>query len=63
LWNIDLIKVQQYYEKQVSLRGGNIRKEEVKRRKSRWIWLMNSVYKNEYRIFKLVETSIRRWLR
>jgi hypothetical protein len=28
----------------------------------RWIWLMYFLYKNEYRIFKLVETTIRRGL-
>jgi hypothetical protein len=34
-----------------------------KQRKLRSMWLMYSVYKNEYRIFKLVETTIRRGLK
>jgi hypothetical protein len=30
MWNIDLIQIQQYYEKQVTLRGGHIREGRVK---------------------------------
>jgi hypothetical protein len=57
-------KYKQYYEKQVTLRGGHIREREGKRRKlRRLIWLMYSLYKNEYRIFKPVEITIRRGLR
>jgi hypothetical protein len=35
MWNIDLIQIQQYSEKQVTLRGGHIREREDKRRKIR----------------------------
>jgi hypothetical protein len=35
MWNIDLIEIQQYYEKQVMLREGCIREREGKRRKLR----------------------------
>jgi hypothetical protein len=35
MWNIDPIKIQQYYEKQVMLRGGHIQEGEGKRRVSR----------------------------
>jgi hypothetical protein len=34
-WNIDLIQIHQYYEKQVMLRGGYIPKGEGRRRKLR----------------------------
>jgi hypothetical protein len=64
MWNTDPIQMQQYHEKQVTLRGGHIREREGKRRKlRRLIWLMYSLYKNEYRIFKPVEITIRRGLR
>jgi hypothetical protein len=33
MWNTDLIQIQQYYEKQVMLRGGHIQEREGKRRK------------------------------
>jgi hypothetical protein len=33
MWNIDLIQIQQHYEKQVMLRGGCIQEREDKRRK------------------------------
>jgi hypothetical protein len=33
MWNIDLIQTQQYYEKQVTLRGGHTGEGEGKRRK------------------------------
>jgi hypothetical protein len=36
MWNIDLKQIQQYYEKQVTLRGGYIQEREGKRRKLRW---------------------------
>jgi hypothetical protein len=36
MWNIDLIQIQQYYEKQVTLRGGHILEKKDKRRKLRW---------------------------
>jgi hypothetical protein len=42
--------------------GGHIQEGEGKRRKLRWIWLLYSLYKNEYRIFKLAETTIRKGL-
>jgi hypothetical protein len=32
MWNIDLIEIQQYYEKQVMLWGGHIQEGEGKRR-------------------------------
>jgi hypothetical protein len=32
LWNIDLIQMQQYYEKQVTLRGGHAQRRRVKER-------------------------------
>jgi hypothetical protein len=32
MWNIDLIQIQQYYEKQVTLRGGHAQEREGKRR-------------------------------
>jgi hypothetical protein len=35
MWNIDLIQIQQYYEKQVTLRGGLIWERKGKRRKLR----------------------------
>jgi hypothetical protein len=35
MWNIDLIQIQQYYEKQIILRGGHIQEEEGKRRRLR----------------------------
>jgi hypothetical protein len=35
MWNIDLIQIQQYYEKWVTLRGGHIREGEGERRKLR----------------------------
>jgi hypothetical protein len=61
MWNTDLIQIQQYHEKQVLLRGGHLWEEESKRRKlRRWIWLMYFLYKNEYRIFKPVETGVER---
>jgi hypothetical protein len=57
-------KYKQYYEKQVILRGRCIQEREGKRRKlRRWIWLMYFLCKNEYRIFKPVEITIRRQLR
>jgi hypothetical protein len=55
--NIDLIQRQQCYEKQVTLRGGHIRERKGKRRKLRCIY---TLYRNEYRIFKPVEITIRR---
>jgi hypothetical protein len=33
MWNIDLKQIQQYYEKQVMLKGGHIGDGEGKRRK------------------------------
>jgi hypothetical protein len=46
------------------VRGGQKREREGKRRKlRRWIWLMYFPYKNEYKIFKPVEITIRRGLR
>jgi hypothetical protein len=35
MWNTDPTQIQQYYEKQVILRGGHIQKEEDKKRKLR----------------------------
>jgi hypothetical protein len=35
MWHIDPIQVQQYYEKQVTLRGGHLLDREGKRRKLR----------------------------
>jgi hypothetical protein len=35
MWNIDLIHLQQYYEKQVTLRRGQIQEREGKIRKLR----------------------------
>jgi hypothetical protein len=35
MWNIDLIQMQQYYEKQVKLRGGHIQEGKGKRKKLR----------------------------
>jgi hypothetical protein len=35
IWNIDLIQIQQYYEKQVTLRGDHIQAGEGKRKKLR----------------------------
>jgi hypothetical protein len=62
-WNIDLIQMQQYYEKQVTLKGCHIAEGAGKGRKLRKeMWLMYSLYKNEYRIFKLFQTTIRRGL-
>jgi hypothetical protein len=50
----------QYYIKQVTF-SGHIQEREATRRKfRRWISLMYSLYKNECRIFKPVETTIRR---
>jgi hypothetical protein len=41
------------------LRGGHIREREGKRRKlRRGIWLIYSLYNDEYKIFKVVEISI-----
>jgi hypothetical protein len=49
---------QEYHEKQVTLRGGHIQKGEDKRRKlRRGICLMYSLYKNEYKISRLAETT------
>jgi hypothetical protein len=57
------MQIHQYYEKQVTLRGYHIWEREGKARKlRRWIWLMHSLYKSDYRIFKLVEITIRRGL-
>jgi hypothetical protein len=62
MWNIDLIQIKQYYEKQFTLRVGHIQEGVDKRRKQRrWKWLIYSLYKNEYRIFKLLETTIKRY--
>jgi hypothetical protein len=56
MWNIELIKIWQFYEKHVTLRGGHKWEGESKRMKLRkWIWLMFSLYKNEYRILKLLK--------
>jgi hypothetical protein len=56
--------MQQYREKQVTLRGGHIQEREGKRRKlRRRVWLMFFLYKNEYKILKHVEITIRRGLR
>jgi hypothetical protein len=38
--NIDLTQIQQYYEKQVKLRGGHIWGGDQRRKLRRWIWLM-----------------------
>jgi hypothetical protein len=55
-YHFSIIQIQEHYEKQVTLRGGHIWQKEGKRRKlRRWIWLMYSLYKTEYRIFKPVE--------
>jgi hypothetical protein len=62
-WHVVPIQIQQNYEKQVTLRGGHLRDREGKRRKlRRWVWLMYLLYKNEDRIFKPVEITIRRGL-
>jgi hypothetical protein len=54
-------KYKQYYESQVTLTGGHICEREGKRSKlRRWIGLMYFLSKNEYRIFKPVEFTIRR---
>jgi hypothetical protein len=59
MWNTDLIQIQWYYEKQVTLRGRHIPEVRVEEGSSEgWIWLMYSLHKNEYRIFKPVETTI-----
>jgi hypothetical protein len=45
------------------LKGGHRGEREGKRRRlRRWIWLMCFLYKNEYRIFKPFEITIRRGL-
>jgi hypothetical protein len=49
--------------KKRSLRGGHIGEREGKRKLRRCIWLMYTLYKNECRIFKPVETTIKRGLR
>jgi hypothetical protein len=60
MWKIDLKQIQQH-EKQVMLKGGHTWEEEGKQRKlRRWIQLMYSLYKKEYRIFKLVEAIIKK---
>jgi hypothetical protein len=57
-------KSKQYHEKQVMLREGYIQETESKRRKLRiGIWLMCTLYKNKYKIFKPVDTPVRRGLR
>jgi hypothetical protein len=54
----------EYYEPLVTLRGGHAQEEWGKRRKLRTrIWLIYSLYKNEYRNLKLAETTIRKGLR
>jgi hypothetical protein len=60
VFHTDLIRIQQYHEKQVTLRGGHIREKEGKRR---GIWLMYFIFKNEYRIFKPVKITIKMGLR
>jgi hypothetical protein len=46
------------YEKEVTLMGDHIWKGESKSRKlTSWIWLMYSLYRNEYWILKPVETT------
>jgi hypothetical protein len=35
MWNIDLIQIQQYYEKLIMVRGGHIGEQKGKRRKLR----------------------------
>jgi hypothetical protein len=54
MWNIKLTQIQQYYEKQVMLRGGHIWEGEDKRRKLRseygWFILytrMNTEFLNQ----------------
>jgi hypothetical protein len=52
MWNADLLQIQQYYEKQVTIRRGHIQEGKGKRRKlRRLVWLMYSLHNNEYRIF------------
>jgi hypothetical protein len=64
VWTTDLIQTQQCYEKLVMVRGGRVQEGEGKRTKLRsWIWLIHSLYKNEYRILKLAETTVRKGLR
>jgi hypothetical protein len=63
-WIQTRYKYSKTMKKQAMLRGDHIQEREGKRRKlRRWILLMYSLYKNEYRIFKLVETTIRKGLR
>jgi hypothetical protein len=53
-----------YYETLVTLRGGQMWKGWGKRMKLRkGVWLINLLYKNEYRNFKPAETTIRKGLR
>jgi hypothetical protein len=49
-------------KKQVTLRGGTNGREGKRRKERRRIWL-NFLYKNEYRVFKPTEITIRRGLR
>jgi hypothetical protein len=65
MWNKDPIQIQAILWKTGHTKGRSYTREgEGKRRKlTRWIWLMYSLYKNEYRIFKPVEITIRRGLR
>jgi hypothetical protein len=54
------MQIQQYYEKQVTLRVDHMQEREGKRRKlRRRMWLMYFLYKNEHRIFKSVEITTR----
>jgi hypothetical protein len=56
-------KYNQYFEKHVMLMEGHIQEREGERKKvRRQIWLMYFLYKNEYKIFKSVEITIRRRL-
>jgi hypothetical protein len=61
MWNTELLQIQKYYEKLVMQKGGHRGESEGKRRKlRRCIWLMYSLYENEYRNFQPVEITITR---
>jgi hypothetical protein len=60
VWNVGLIQIQRNYEKQITIKECHIGERESKRKNlRRLIWLMYSLCKNEYRICKPVETTVR----
>jgi hypothetical protein len=50
MWNIDIIQMQQCYETLVTLRRGQDRRSFPKT--ENFIWLIYSLYKNDYRNLK-----------